>query len=97
MSFRIVERVFSDDEACPTVMLANIYGSPNVKNNLSKMEQIIEVAHRKKVNILVFPELLPECRAEYLRGANRRQKNLFSHTAHLLFQLIHKEYQKLHQ
>jgi hypothetical protein len=28
-----VERVFSDDEACPTVMLANIYGSPNVKNN----------------------------------------------------------------
>jgi hypothetical protein len=33
MSFRIVERVFSDDEACPTVMLADIYGSPNVKNN----------------------------------------------------------------
>lgn len=32
MSFRIVERVFSDDEACSTVMLANIYGSPNVKN-----------------------------------------------------------------
>lgn len=57
MNFRIVERVFSDDEACPTVMLANIYGSPSVKNNLSKMEQIIEVAHRKKVNILVFPEL----------------------------------------
>ncbi len=57
MSFRIVERVFSEDEACPTIMLAKIHGSTYVKENLSKMEQIIEVAHRKKVNILVFPEL----------------------------------------
>jgi len=57
MSFRIVERVFSEDEACPTIMLANIYGTPYVKDNLAKMERIIEVAHRKKVNILIFPEL----------------------------------------
>ncbi len=57
MSFRIVERVFSDDEDLPTVMLANIYGTPSVQENLKKMEEIIALAHRKKVNILVFPEL----------------------------------------
>lgn len=57
MSFRIVERVFSEDESCPTIMLANIHSSTYVKENLRKMEQIIEVAHRKKVNILIFPEL----------------------------------------
>lgn len=57
MSFRVVERIFSDDEALPTVMLANIYGNPSVKDNLNKMENIIEVAHQKKVNILIFPEL----------------------------------------
>ncbi len=57
MDFRIVERVFSSNEKCPTVMLANIYGSPDVNKNLAKMENIIEIAHRKKVNILIFPEL----------------------------------------
>jgi predicted amidohydrolase len=57
MSFRTVERIFSDDETLPTVMLANIYGNPSVKENLNKMEKIIEVAHQKKVNILIFPEL----------------------------------------
>ncbi len=57
MSFRIVERVFSDNEDYPTVMLANIKGSTYVKDNLKKMERIIDAAHRKKVNILIFPEL----------------------------------------
>ncbi|MGM0689884.1 MAG: carbon-nitrogen hydrolase family protein [Bacillota bacterium] len=57
MNFRIVERVFSEDETCPTIMLANIYGSPDVSSNLKKMEQIIDLAHQKKVNILIFPEL----------------------------------------
>jgi predicted amidohydrolase len=57
MSFRIVERVFSEDESAPTVLVANIYGEPSVEKNLKKMEQIIAVAHRKKVNILIFPEL----------------------------------------
>lgn len=57
MNFRIVERVFSEDETCPTIMLANIYGSPDVGENLKKMEQIIDLAHQKKVNILIFPEL----------------------------------------
>lgn len=31
--------------------------SHSVEKNLKKMEQIIEVAHKKKVNILIFPEL----------------------------------------
>ncbi len=56
MDFRIVERVSSDNEAYPTVLLANIHGV-DVKQNLAKMEQVIEVAHRKKVNLVIFPEL----------------------------------------
>jgi len=57
LNFRVVERIFSDDENLPTIMIANIYGNPSVKENLNKMEKIIEVAHQKKVNILIFPEL----------------------------------------
>ena len=57
MNFRIVERVFSEDNSSPTILIANIYGLPNVEKNLKKMEQIIEIAHQKKVNIVVFPEL----------------------------------------
>lgn len=57
MEFRIVERVFSDDESLPTIMVANIYGAPDVQRNLNKMEEIISLAHEKNVNILIFPEL----------------------------------------
>ena len=57
MSFRIVERVFSDDETMPTVMISNIYGTPDIKANLNKMEEIIQLAHHYDVNILIFPEL----------------------------------------
>ncbi len=57
MDFRIVERVFSLDESMPTIMVANIYGSSNVQENLAKMERIIQIAHEKRVNILIFPEL----------------------------------------
>jgi len=57
VEFRIVERVFSDDESLPTIMVANIYGAPDVQRNLNKMEEIISLAHEKNVNILIFPEL----------------------------------------
>jgi predicted amidohydrolase len=57
MDFRIVERVFSDDETSPTALIANIYGTTSVDKNIKKMEQIIEIAHKKQVNILIFPEL----------------------------------------
>ncbi|MFO7951412.1 MAG: carbon-nitrogen hydrolase family protein [Bacillota bacterium] len=57
MDFRIVERVFSEDETMPTIMVANIYGAPDVQRNLDKMEKIINIAHEKRANILIFPEL----------------------------------------
>jgi predicted amidohydrolase len=57
VEFRIVERIFSEDESSPSVLIANIYGEPNIEKNLHKMEQIIEIAHKKRVNILIFPEL----------------------------------------
>ena len=57
MTFRIVERVFSDNEKCPTILIANIQGSPGVEQNLKKMEAIIQIAHQKGVNMVVFPEL----------------------------------------
>ncbi len=57
MSYRIIERTFSNDEARPTVMLANIAGTPDIQKNLSKMEEIINLAHENKVNALIFPEL----------------------------------------
>lgn len=56
MDFRMVERKFSEKETCPTIMLANIY-STTVSENLEKMERIVELAHRKNVNMLIFPEL----------------------------------------
>lgn len=57
MSYRIVERVFSQDQFMPTIMVANIYGTPDVQMNLNKMERIIKLAHENRVNILIFPEL----------------------------------------
>jgi len=49
VEFRIVERIFSEDESSPSVLIANIYGEPNIEKNLHKMEQIIEIAHKKRV------------------------------------------------
>lgn len=55
--FRIVERVFSDDEKCPTFLIANIRHSFGVAANMNKMEKIIQIAHSRNVNMVVFPEL----------------------------------------
>jgi len=57
MGYRIIERVFSDKEECPSILVANILASPNVESNLKKMEEIIGIAVRKKVNVVIFPEL----------------------------------------
>ncbi|SET68791.1 Predicted amidohydrolase [Natronincola peptidivorans] len=54
---KIVERVFSHKEDCPTVLLANINTSIDLHKNLAKIEEIIEIAHEKRVNIVIFPEL----------------------------------------
>lgn len=57
MPYRIVERVFSDSDRCPSFLLANIHGTPDVEQNLKKMEEIIQIAHTKNVNVVIFPEL----------------------------------------
>ncbi len=56
LDFRVVERKFSEKEDCPTFLLANIH-STTVEENLKKMEEIVEIAHQKGVNVLIFPEL----------------------------------------
>ncbi len=57
MQFRIVERTFSTDDNSPTVLIANIHLASDIEHNLKKMEEIIQIAHEKGVNILIFPEL----------------------------------------
>lgn len=57
MDIRVVERKFCDKENRPSVLLANIHSSNNIQNNLKKMDSIIQLAHEKGVNIVVFPEL----------------------------------------
>ncbi len=57
MTFRIIERTFSEKENCPTILIANIHTSTDVEQNILKIEQIIEIAHQKGVNIVVLPEL----------------------------------------
>ncbi len=57
MPYRIVERIFSDCDTCPSFLLANIHGSTSVEHNLNKMEEIVQIAHEKEVNVVIFPEL----------------------------------------
>ncbi len=57
MTYRIVERFYSDSDWCPSFLLANIHGSTSVEQNLNKMEEIIQIAHEKEVNVVIFPEL----------------------------------------
>ncbi len=54
---RVIERVFSDKEECPTLLLANLHVTAEVAVNLSRMEEIVQVAHQKGANIVIFPEL----------------------------------------
>ncbi len=57
MSLRLVERTFSDREECPSIMLANLHGTIDMAQNLSTLEQVIELAHDSGANMVVFPEL----------------------------------------
>jgi len=54
---RIIERTFSSSSRCPTILIVNMRPSTDVKRNLAKMEEIVQIAHEKEVNILIFPEL----------------------------------------
>ncbi|OWZ83423.1 carbon-nitrogen hydrolase family protein [Natranaerobius trueperi] len=75
MQFRIVERTFSKDENCPNVLLANINLASDIERNLNKMEEIIQIAHDKNVNILIFPEL---CVTGYV-WETENEKEVFDH------------------
>ncbi len=57
MDWRVVERRFSDNEDNPTILLANMHSTFDIMYNLKKMEDVIELAHRNDVNIVIFPEL----------------------------------------
>lgn len=57
MISRIVERTYCDLEERPSIMLANITPSTSIAKNMVKAEEVLEIAHQKKVNIVVFPEL----------------------------------------
>jgi predicted amidohydrolase len=54
---RFVERVFSDKEECPSVLIANLNSASDVSTNLSRMEEVVQTAHQKGANMVVFPEL----------------------------------------
>ncbi len=54
---RLIERQFCDKENCPSVLLVNMRPSADVKANLSRMEEIVQLAHEKGANMVIFPEL----------------------------------------
>ncbi len=54
---RIVERNFSDKEDCPSILIANLRLASDVSTNLSRMEEVVQIAHKKQANMLIFPEL----------------------------------------
>lgn len=54
---RVVERWFSDDETCPTILLANINLASDLKTNQAKIEDVIQIAHDKGAHMAIFPEM----------------------------------------
>ncbi len=54
---RVVERRFSNDEAQPSIGLANIQAAvPDIEANKAKMIRAIEVFKQRRVNVAIFPE-----------------------------------------
>ncbi len=54
---RIIERYFSDCEDCPSLLLANLHVNSNVERNLDVMDEVVQIAHDKNIDIVIFPEL----------------------------------------
>ncbi len=54
---RILERDFSDKEECPSILIANLNLASDVKTNLSTMDEVVQIAHEKRANMVIFPEL----------------------------------------
>ncbi len=57
MITRIVERTYCNLEERPSLLLANINPTTDIRQNMSKIEEVIEIGHKKEVNIIIFPEL----------------------------------------
>lgn len=99
---RIIERTFSECQQCPTILLANIHASIDINTNLRKMEEIVEIAHHKNVNILIFPELCvtgylwdsdnpQEVRGQLLQGENSRLESFLKN----ILQSLHSDEKSL--
>ncbi len=69
--YKVSDVTFSEDENCPTFMLANISPKFDVGHNLSRMEDIVQAAHEVSADILVFPEL---CISGYVWDADHKHE-----------------------
>ena len=67
--YKVTDATFSYNEACPTFMIANINPRFDIGYNLSRMEDIVQVAHQLNAEILVFPEL---CISGYVWDAEHK-------------------------
>ncbi|TVQ39489.1 MAG: carbon-nitrogen hydrolase family protein [Spirochaetaceae bacterium] len=54
---RLIERDFSDRQECPSVLIANLHVTADIGKNLARMDEVVQVAHEKGANIVIFPEL----------------------------------------
>ena len=66
---KVTDVTFSDNEACPTFVIANINPRFDIGYNLSRMEDIVQVAHQLSAEILIFPEL---CVSGYVWDAEHK-------------------------
>jgi len=55
--FKITDVSFSRNETSPTFMIANINPRFDIDYNLSRIEDIVQNAHQRNVDILILPEL----------------------------------------
>ena len=67
--YKVTDVIFSDSEACPTFMIANINPKFDIDYNISRMEDIVQVAHQLNAEILIFPEL---CVSGYVWDAEHK-------------------------
>ncbi len=72
---RVIERIFSNNNHSPTILIANMQISNNIQTNLNKIEEIIEIAHKKNVNIVILPEL---CITGYIWNT-KNTKEVYDH------------------
>lgn len=55
--YKVTDVTFSENEKCPSFMIANINPRFDIGYNLSRIESIVETAHELNADVLVLPEL----------------------------------------